>query len=221
MRLFSILLCSLAIVETALGKERPRPYAKETDGQVEERALSMDAAAILELGQRGRSNARERLKSVADEPLHGPPSTDSKSEPNTAKQRTAKYSRIKARAAKDAARMALARMGERKYLRELVDELKSSDERKRVEAARALGYVGDRRTVKYVAALLSESGGPKGTPHEPAPSYAQLACYALEEILPDAHEAIRRRNPGKRFFLVDEWRAWWKENAKQFEEGIE
>ena len=99
-----------------------------------------------------------------------------------------------------AARLALARLGVKRYKTELVKNLsRKKPAAARLRALRALGYVGDRATVRLIAPLLSEKG-----------EVANTAVEALGDILPQVQTRLllsEPLNPDR----AGQWRRWWSD----------
>lgn len=102
-----------------------------------------------------------------------------------------------------AARLALARLGDAGWEKDLLKNLgKKKPQQTRLRAIRALGYVGDRETVKHLVPLLSEKGEVSNT-----------AVEALGDILPSVQTRLllsEPNNPNR----AGQWQRWWNDSRK-------
>lgn len=100
-----------------------------------------------------------------------------------------------------AARLALARLGDGGWEKDLIKGLaKKKPLPSRLRAIRALGYVGDRETVKHLIPLLSEKGEVSNT-----------AVEALGDILPAVQTRLllsEPNNPNR----AGQWQRWWNDS---------
>jgi HEAT repeat protein len=100
-----------------------------------------------------------------------------------------------------AARLALAKLGDGGWEKALIKGLaKKKPLASRLRAIRALGYVGDRETVKHLIPLLSETGEVSNT-----------AVEALGDILPSVQTRLllsEPNNPNR----AGQWQRWWNDS---------
>ena len=100
-----------------------------------------------------------------------------------------------------AARLALARLGDGGWEKDLLKGLsKKKPQAARLRAIRALGYVGDRETVKRLVPLLSEKG-----------EISNTAVEALGDILPSVQTRLllsEPNNPNR----AGQWQRWWNDS---------
>lgn len=196
-----------------------RHYKGLPDKEIDAKTDGRDPDAILEMGYRGKKAAVARLKKIAEEKapdeaaLKAAKGPDGKVKPEVEKRIARKYEK-----GSRAARMALAKLGEPGYVDEFVSELKEKDGR-REEALSALGYIGDRKTAKHLAEALSDesvSDVPRSA-HELGTPYSYHAELALGEMFPEVLDDLRKKNPGKRFFLKEQWKKWWQQNKSKYQ----
>jgi hypothetical protein len=102
-----------------------------------------------------------------------------------------------------AARLSLARLGERKYLDEILAGLSSKKPARRLRSLRSLGFVGERSTVARVVPLLSEGG-----------ETAKVAAETLGEILPAVETQLLLIEP-ENADRVGQWKRWWRTARKR------
>lgn len=206
----------LPLISSAAGF---RNYKALPDKDIDAKIEDLDPDAILEVGHRGKKAAIARLKKIAEKKapdeaaLKAAKGPDGKVKPDMEKRIARKYEK-----GSRAARMALAKLGEPGYVDEFVSELKEKNER-REEAISALGYIGDRKTAKHVAEVLSDdsvSDVPRSS-HELGTPYSYHAELALGEMFPEVLEDFRKKNPGKRFFFKAEWKKWWQQNKSKYQ----
>lgn len=139
--------------------------------------------------------------------------------------------RLKARKGKEfatytnAAQMALAKLGERRELDEILEESRSDEADVRSNALEKLAYVGGKTAINALAAQLEEKARFRATKLKmkdgsfiegdaafPPPSHQAMA--ALEKLVPDPPE-YNRDFPGDAD--VEIWKAWWKANKKKYQ----
>jgi HEAT repeat protein len=99
-----------------------------------------------------------------------------------------------------AARLALARLGETRYEKELLKGLsKRKPPAQRLRSLRALGYVADRAAIKKIAPLLKEKG-----------EVANTAAEALGDILPVVQTRLLLSEP-LNSDRAGQWQRWWND----------
>ncbi len=219
--MFAILL--LALPSLTWSYPGQQEYETISDEELDSGVRSMNRFAILEAGRRRRKQVIPDLdRLAASEDTEECKRKIIRSDPVMYEQRLEYVRCPQHKAARLAAKKALARMGDIKYLKEFISDLSSKDGWKRIDAIRALGYVGDKRAAKYLAPILDETGGPpKYSKHEPAPSYAYTAEQAFDELFPEVLEQFRKENTRSKYFFSAQWKAWWKTNKAKFQQGIE
>jgi HEAT repeat protein len=111
-------------------------------------------------------------------------------------------------------RDALAKLGDQKYLAEILAELDVNDVWVRSEAFRKLAYIGNKAAVRKITQFLSDPGPPlSDSPHVEYTPYRFLAAWALSRIVD---------NPPvkKKEFYNDQdvavWLAWWREHQHEY-----
>ena len=131
-----------------------------------------------------------------------------------------------------AAQMALAKLGVRKYLDEIIYELVGTnspafrveqrgsagmartavpDYRSRSKALEKLAYIGDPATVKFIGPCLYETSNPYPRPPEAtdaviARSLASYAAEALGKIVTN----------GPAIGSIEAWQQWWEQNKQKY-----
>lgn len=205
----------LPLISSAAGF---RHYKDLPDKEIDVKTGGLDPDAILEMGYRSKKAVIPRLKNIAgrktpdEAALKAAKGPDGKVKPDVEKRIVRKYEK-----GSRAARMALAKLGEPGYVDEFIGELNEKGKR-REEAISALGYIGDRKTAKYLAEVLSDESvsDVKRSSHELATPYSYQAELALGEMFPEVLDDLRKKNPGNRFFFKEEWKKWWQQNKSKY-----
>lgn len=118
----------------------------------------------------------------------------------------------------EAARLALAKLGERKYFEEVLSEFKQDvDVRKKAEAVKKLGYIGTKECIKDLAEYID-------TPLVIPPlgdSKTHISVPLKQIILETLGETVPNPPVKKKagFFNnedVAKWKKWWQENKSKF-----
>lgn len=127
------------------------------------------------------------------------------------------------------AQMALAKLGERKQLDEILAENDSDDPAVQDHAIEKLAYVGGKEAIRKLGALLNDEQwrsmkgfdpkkrGPKGEQPQGDVVFlprSQLAVKALSRIVPDSPTQPKKK-PSKDD--IQKWRDWWKNNKQKYE----
>lgn len=133
--------------------------------------------------------------------------------------------RQKYRDASRAAKMALSRMGEKSYFDEFVVGLSTTDAEWRTVCIQALGYIGDKRALKYLGPILAETGEASeqrsetddhGKPRVEKYYYGPYSGIAesafLDILLPEFMDKYHDR----RAVPIGRWKEWWKENQDKY-----
>lgn len=207
---------AVTLLSSASAWEPDRPLRQLPDTELDGKIRILEAEAIQEAGTRKSTATVAALEFVLGvQDWTG--EDEIKIHPAHKKQVIAR--RVDAR---HSAKIALAKIGVKKYLLEYIEDLKSPNDMKAVGAINSLNSIRDRRTVKYLIPFLDKDFVPKFTPGKRGPAeFSTLAEEALASILPDVREQFRKENPGRRFFFKKEWQAWWAANKDRFQEGVE
>lgn len=197
-----------------------REYKDASDEVIAERVEQHDPDAIRELGYRDLKGWREKLARLASE--HEPPQAEIDKHSKGNKRRTARireYLVPKYKNASLAAKMALAKRGDRDALRHFIMCLSTASDFEREACIQALGYIGDKRAVKHLIPILSEKGGPKAaSSHILTEEFSETAAGSLERILPTANAETGGKTSEARRAA---WLNWWKSHEEEFREGVE
>jgi hypothetical protein len=116
-----------------------------------------------------------------------------------------------------AVRDALARLGDKQALTEIVAELESNELARRNDALETLAYAGSRSTVSRIAQLLGDMRqgnveSDSDSVYEPPSGH--IAAWALSQIIeePPLREEVA--------FITDEdievWKAWWSAHSAEY-----
>lgn len=197
-----------------------REYRGVSDQMILDRVEARDPDAIRELGYRDIKNSKAILEQIASQAE--PPQQEIDRRANGNKRRAAKIREMlepKYRNASLAAKMALGKRGDRNALKHFISCLSIASGFDREICIQALGYVGDKRAVKYLVPVLSEEGGPPPpSAHVLTEPYAVTAADALGSILPDVATQIQVDSEKNR---VKAWLKWWKNHESEYLAGIE
>ena len=202
----TFLLIPLLLAQPVLGGGRVRPshgLAKATDEEVRARARRGEPDALRAVADRGLKDMEPVLKSFADAPAPElPPEDDAK----THAAALARVARLRIildhERAQEAARMALAKLGDEALFQAFVSSASTGDVTSRNAAIAALGYIGDRKAVPLLARFLYEKG-PYDPRHLNPPTW-EAAEGALALLLPDVAAELKANNIG--------WKRWWEES---------
>ena len=165
--------------------------------------------AILVIGQRRERSAIPMLEDIVANP--SPPKAILSKYPRNYEQVLIKGYRDSSLAAK----MALARMGVGNYFDEFVAGLSSTSVDWREDCGNALGYIGDKRAVKYLGPMLNQKEAPPKGPSHMNRSNASIAEDALFDLMPEkyaAEKARRNNSPPPTEF----WERWWEQNRAKY-----
>jgi hypothetical protein len=114
-------------------------------------------------------------------------------------------------------RQSLAKLGEKKYLNEIMAELESESYNTCVNAIRELGYIGNKEAIRKIAEFLFNTENPKsGSPGVEYTPYRFIAAETMQKII--SNPPVRKKVAG----LYSEediqlWRNWWQKNKHQYE----
>jgi len=170
-------------------------------------AKKHDPFAVSELGIRKEKSALSVLENIVNESDAPTPAIKDKQHLSPAEKRALARAWSINTSHKEA-RIALARLGEEKYLSIYIVGLSTTNGAWRAECIDALGEIGDRRTAKYLIPILDDYSAP---PDSTDPPYSLIAQGALSDILPDAFKALTAKQPGHRPSRQD-WELWLKQN---------
>jgi hypothetical protein len=123
------------------------------------------------------------------------------------------------------AQMALAKVGERAEMDEIIAETKSNDPAVQAYAIEKLSYVGNNEAIRNLIGLLDDMRIRRGLPEKGAdgkmhdsdvgfgpPSYA--AIKALIKLIPGGPR-LKGKYPSKDDAAA--WKTWWSANKEKFE----
>jgi hypothetical protein len=126
----------------------------------------------------------------------------------------------------DAAKQALARLGETIYFEEILSELNSTDPMVRYEAINKLGYIRNKAAVKYLIPFLDNPSLPV-EPEEPKEdsfcyaivfqTYAYAAVDALNRIVNQPLFDQQAEIGDIRDEDIERWKQWWETHKNEFE----
>lgn len=127
------------------------------------------------------------------------------------------------------AQMALAKLGEKKQLDEILAENDSDDPVTQDHAIEKLAYVGGKEAIVKLGSLLSDDQyrsmkgfdpnkrGPRGEQPQGDVVFlprSELATKALSRIVPNAPTQSKKK-PSKED--IQKWRDWWKTNKQKYQ----
>ena len=214
---------ALALAGSSYAREANRPYKQLPDKEIDKKIRSLDVDAISEAGEGKRAASKAALEEVVGAQDWTDADKKKYDNGNGKPNERLKEQVIAQRSfARHTARLALAKLGDKKYLKEFADDLKSPNDMKVAGAISSLGSIKDRRAVKHLIPFLDKDVVPKFKPGKRGPAaFSELAEQALESILPEVREEFRKQNPGRRFYFKEEWKAWWAKNKDNYKEGLE
>jgi len=122
--------------------------------------------------------------------------------------------------ASTAAKMALTRLGADDYITEFEVGLSTTNGPWRARCIQALGYIGDKRAVKYLVPLLSDDTAPSRDEFGRGyMSYSFEASEALRHILPDEWQKMiedLRSGASSDSDFASKWKKWWQQNEAAY-----
>lgn len=214
----NVVAACMFIGSAAFGNVLDRPYKTVSDSELTEKIDRHDADAIRELGYRKSHPRVSKLKEIAeqDQPPQDAIQKFSHGKPALEKKYRHIFTRNYA-VASQAAKMALAKLGDEVAFNEFVVGLSTSNPDYRSDCILALGYIGNKSAVKDLGPILLEKGGPPVRSKDDWPTpYSTLAEMSLGNILPNVLSDIQKKNPTKRIHFHDEWKSWWNANKDQY-----
>ena len=184
----ALVLALLGSVSFARG---PAPLG-HTIQELLEGARRRDPKAIQSLGQIREEKARFLLREIADEP-----DIPTNMGNGTEAERTNSAHRY--------AKVALARMGEKKHLDYFISGLSSENSARRKSFIKHLGEIQDKRAVKHLIPILDDAGS------------AGAAEWALTAILPAIASGFIEKRGGKGQNSPLDWKRWWQDHGNDYE----
>lgn len=237
--MLAIALLSVHSLATAqMGQLRYYPKDKRSIGELRERAEREYTDAIFALGYRNDAASIPLLRHLAETPIpsqdeidkiaHRPKRPQNPSEGYRRAEKanndaTNKIVIDRRRSSSLAAKMALTRMGVQSYFDEFAMGSSTTSYAWKTTCIEALGYMNDKRAVKYLGPLLYQDSPPV------APAgwdddvslipYNVSAGIALGNLLPDEEDAelknvVKRDDPKnhQETLLAKQWLQWWERN---------
>jgi HEAT repeat protein len=214
MRTFVIIVLHGLILSSANAATHTRYEGKDTK-EVIKAAENYDPGAIEELGVRQERSSLDLLTRVAGESdVVEPPA---KVRPSWAETKAA----MKAQRRNEShvsARIALAKMGEKRYLNDIIAGLSSPNPDRRAKCIGYLGRIGDKGAVKSLIPILDDNNSPpkKRHGHVRNPTFAMMAADSLRLILPDAEKQFLADSNGNGYVPIKAWKAWWEKHKSEF-----
>lgn len=214
---------SVMAEENQARREEQRPHHSALDSEVVTKAKNGEGAAIRELAYRTSDESLRLLQELAstttipDEEFKKFMRGDLKYDSWRKKEDDAIYRRRS-----EIAKMALARRGDSKSLKDILNGLDSLDGWIRQSSIGALSFVGDARAAKYIAPFLFLKGGPKPRTDDESPTpFKYSAAAAMEALFPDVATEMRRKAGKSGSYFVEEWQKWWQAEKGNHAKGFD
>lgn len=202
MKTSSVLILLMMLNVSFVFSETETGTAMERKNQLIKKVENGDQKAILELGSLGDKSVVPVLRGILSRASHR------------------NYGGEAANA-----QMALAKLGEKQQLKEILAEFDSDDPALQDDAIKKLTYVGGNESVRALVKLLDDKqwrkgkdgAGPKGEPPMDKVFYSPryiLAMKALAQIVPNPPVPPQSEPTEKD---LPKWREWWKQNQDKYQ----
>ena len=236
----ALFLCA-SMARAQMGSLRSYQRDNRSIEELRKRANNEQTDAIFALGFRNDAASIPLLKHLAETPIPTQDEIDKLSQkPKKPKNPSKGYLRAEktrddtsTKIANDrrkrsslAAKMALTRMGQGSYFDEFVAGLSTTSYEWKTTCIEALGYMNDKRAVKFLGPLLYQDSRIQPPPDWPDDvslrPYNVTAAVALSNLLPEEEDAefkdVVKRNPSSRqeILLPEQWRRWWERNKDKY-----